>query len=234
MDIQTALDEFGLLQRRRHRGDRGQVNAAALGALGEYLIGYSGYEDSESITPEDLLEFLLEYYPAQEEPDPDVALNLLEVAGEFSLWLLERGERGTATFAADLERLRVDIPRVFEALVLLREYVRKDDLAPPVMAEEAGQLVGELGSGVDRVARLDQLDYTQAETDDYHVARVDEGALELASPTREALGIGPASPVTVPPAAAERLRTGDRIQAEIAPGPAGWELLEIFGIRPRP
>jgi hypothetical protein len=76
------------------------------------------------------------------------------------------------------------------------------------------------------------LDYTQAETDDYHIARVEEAALELTSPTREALGSGPATPVTVPSAAAERLRAGDRIQAEIAPGPAGWELLEVFGIRP--
>ncbi|HEU4754774.1 MAG TPA: hypothetical protein VFU47_16820 [Armatimonadota bacterium] len=234
MNLLTALDEFELLQRRRHRGEQGQLTAMALAALREYLVDYSAFEETEALSSEDLFEFLLEYYPAQEEPDPDVALVLLDAAGELALWLVERGDRQLAGFAGQVEHLRRELPRVLEALAILQEHARREDLPPPVLAsaEDDGQEIGEIGSGVNRVARLDQVDYDQAETDEYTVDRVEDGALRLSSAAREALGSGPAVPVRVPEQAAERLRPGDRIHAEIAPGPDGWELLEVFGVRP--
>ena len=234
MKLQTALDEYELLQRRRRRGDEGRLAAVALGALREYLQDYSGYEATEDITPRDLFQFLLDYYPSQEEPDPEVAAALLEATAGFARWLLERGERTLAPFAVAEERLREDLPRVLEALLELKEHTHRDDLAPPVeLEDEEGQEpVGALGSGVSRVARLDQVDYVAAQEEYYTVRSARGAALTLQSAEREALGEPPAEPVPVPAAAAERLRPGDIIHAEIAPGPEGWELLEVFGIRP--
>lgn len=234
MKLETALDEFGLLQRRRHRGDEGRQTVAALAALREYLLDYSAYGDSTEVTASDLFTFLLEYYPAEEEPDAEVAVNLLEVAAAFALWLVERGERALAPFAVAADRLRDDLPRVLEALALLKEHSRRDDLAPPVLLtdEEDEQPVGAAGSGVNRVMRLDQIDYAAAEEEYYTVRTVEGASITLHSAEREALGEGPAGPVPLPPRAAELLRANDIIHAEIAPGPQGWELLEVFGIRP--
>ena len=234
MKLDQALDEFGLEQRRRHRGEEGRRTAAALAALQEFLIDYSGFTETTEIQPADLLQFLLEYYPAEEEPTVEVALALLEVSAGFALWLTERGERQLAPFYAMRERLQRDLPRVLEALDLLKRHAHRDDLTMPMEVSEDGeeQPLGTLSSGAERVARLDQIDYTAAEQDYYRVARVTEGALVLRSEARDALGEGAAEPVTVPLEASERLRPGDIIHAEIAPGPAGWELLEVFGIRP--
>lgn len=267
MKLEQALDEYGLAERRRHRGERGRQVATALSALREFLLEYSGFADSQEVRPQDLMQFLLEYYPAEEEPVPEVALALLEVCSGFAVWLMERGERTLAPFAAQAEQLRADLPRVLGALDCLQQYAHRDDLAAPIEAElweeaesrhgeagepedgedgEAGEdrearaaraesrqaALATLSSGAERVARLDQIDYPSAQQDYYEIERVDESFLVLRSPVRSALGEGPAEPVPVPAAAAELLRTGDIIHAEIAPGPAGWELLEVFGIRP--
>lgn len=234
MKLDQALDEFGLEQRRRHRGEEGRQTAAALAALQEFLVDYSGFTETTEIQPSDLLQFLLEYYPAEEEPSVEVALALLDVSAGFALWLTERGERQLAPFYAMRERLQRDMPRVLEALELLKRYAHRDDLIAPVEVSEDGdeQPVGMLTSGAERVARLDQIDYTAAQQDYYRVARVTEGVLALDSEVRQVLNEGLAEPVAVPLEASERLRAGDIIHAEIAPGPAGWELLEVFGIRP--
>jgi hypothetical protein len=130
--------------------------------------------------------------------------------------------------------LKVDFPRVLGALELLREHGRRHDLAPPaaLVDEDEDEQVGAIGSGVNRVARLDQIDYPSAQQDYWTIARVEPTQLTLQSPQREALGEAPAEPVLVPAVAAGLLRSGDIIHCEIAPGPAGWELLEVFGIRP--
>lgn len=234
MKVSSALDEFDLQQRRLHRGEEGRLAATALLALREFLVDYSGYQDTTEISPKDLFTFLLDYYPSEEEPDPDVARSLLEVTGAFALWLVERRERGLAPFVAVEERLKQDLPRVLDALQLLREHTRRDDLTPPaeLLDEEGQEQVGAIGSGVNRVARLDQIDYPSAEQDYWTVQRVEDATIALQSPQREALSEPPASPVQVPEEAAKRLRAGDIIHCEIAPGPAGWELLEVFGIRP--
>ena len=58
------------------------------------------------------------------------------------------------------------------------------------------------------------------------------GTLSLQSSSREILREGVAAPVHVPGPAAALLRPGDILYAEIAPGPTGWEVLEVFGLRP--
>lgn len=234
MNLPSALEEFGLLQRRRRRGEEGQRAAAALAALREFLVDYSGFESTEDVSASDLMTFLLEYYPAEEELDAQVALALLDAAGGFALWLLERGERGLAPFAAREERLREDLPRVVEALALLKEHARREDIESSLTLDgaEGEAEIGSVGSGLSRVARLDEVDYAAAEDEYYTVRQSREGALELHSAERRALGEGPVGPVPVPARAVELLRAGDIIHAEVAPGPAGWELLEVFGIRP--
>src|SRR5688572_23349735 len=89
MDLTTALDEFELLERRRHRGEDAQLRALALAALREYLVDYAGLETTENVSPDDLFTFLLEYYPTQEEPDALAALALLQSCAGFAVWLME-------------------------------------------------------------------------------------------------------------------------------------------------
>lgn len=249
MKLETALDEYGLLERRRRRGEEGQRTALALGALREYLVDHSGIEETERLSSNDLFSFLMEYYPSQEEPDPAVGLALLEVSSGFAGWLLERGERSLADFARASGRLREDLPRVMEALALLQEHARRDDLGGtvPVSEEEEEGEVGEMTSGLDRVVSLDQMDYTAAQLDYFTLEQISSqqsaigsqsglpipnASLSLRSSSRDVLKEGVASPVRVPAQAAALLRPGDILYAEIAPGPAGWELLDVFGLRP--
>jgi hypothetical protein len=234
MTLSTALDEYELLQRRRHRGEAGQQTALALSALREYLVDDSGLETTEGVTSDHLFSFLLEYYPSQEEPEPVVALALLDASAGFARWLLERGERAVARFAGSEERLKQDLPRVMDALALLREYTGKDELRSSVEVSEEEETgpIGAMSSGLDRVVRLDQVDYLAAQMDYFTLRSVSDGSLSLEASSREILGEGPAEPVPVPPAVTALLRPGDILYAEIAPGPAGWELLEVFGIRP--
>lgn len=234
MKLETALDEYSLLLRRRHRGDDGRRTVTGLAALREYLMDYSGYDDTESVEPRDLFHFLLDYYPSQEEPDAEVAVALLEVTAGFAQWLVERGQRSLASVAAAEERLREDLPRVLSAYTVLRDHARRDDLSSTIELadEESGVELGTMEGGVNRTAHLDRIDYAAAEEEYFTVRSAGGGVLALQSAEREALGEVPAAPVLVPPAALELLRPGDIIHAEIAPGPAGWEILEVFGIRP--
>jgi hypothetical protein len=234
MKIEVALEEFGLQERRRGRGEVAAQTAAARGALREYLVDYAGYRDTTEITPRDLMDFLLDYYPSQEEPDAEVALALLGASAGLALWLVERGERDLALFAAREEDLRRDLPRVLGALSLLKDHARREDLETHLEAgpESDNGASATLGAGLDRVARLDEVRYAAAEEEYYTVTEVAELALSLQSAEREALGQPAAAPVAVPAAASELLRPGDIIHAEIAPGPVGWELLDVFGIRP--
>jgi hypothetical protein len=237
MKTDAALDAFDLLQRRKHRGPEGRLASTALSALREYLVEYSGTEDTERLTPRDLYEFLLEYYPDQEEPDPEVALSLMETVAAFARWLLERGERALTEFVASEDRLREALPRALEALALLKAHSRRDDLTTSIDVatgddeEDAGE-IGTMTAGAQRVARLDEIDYAAGEEDHFILRSVAPGALSLSSPQRETLGDAPLTPVRVPAEASGLLRVGDIIHAEIAPGPDGWELLEVFGIRP--
>ena len=234
MILEAALDEFELNQRRRYRGEEGHTNTLALAALREFLIEDTGHLETEEITPRDLYRFLFEYYPAQEDADPEVGEVLLEAVAALAEWLVERGERNLASVVARDAELHEDVPRILEAQSLLMAYARRDDLrAEAELTEEDGEeVVGGVTSGVDRVARLDQINYDEAQLEYFTVQRVTDAGLSLTSIEREALSEGAAEPVLVPPRTAELLRGGDIIHAEIAPGPAGWELLEVFGVRP--
>lgn len=236
MKLETALDEFGLLQRRRYRGDEAQLNALALSAVREYLLDYASLETTEALSQDDLFSFLLEYYPSQEEPETDVALKLLDVCSGFAKWLLERDERVLATFALAEERLRLDLPRVLDALVVLREHAHRDDVSNPIAVMNAEQDedngLGEMTGGLDRLMQLDEVDYDAAQMDYFTVESVGKTSLALQSSSREILQEGVADPVFVPARVSELLRPGDIVYAEIAPRKTGWEVLEVFGIRP--
>ncbi len=236
MTLEATLDEFELQQRRLHRGEEGRLATLGLAALREFLIDYSGYVETDEVTPHELYTFLLEYYPSEEEPDLPVALSLLDAAAGLARFLLERGQRSLVPFVEAERSLREDLARVLEARTLLIQHARKDDLRTEAELvdedDEEEQVLGSVSAGVDRVARLDQLDYAAAQVEYFTVARTSEDSLTLTSVEREALGEGTAEPVRVPARAAELLRSGDIIHAEIAPGPAGWELLEVFGVRP--
>lgn len=233
MKLIAAFDEFSLLLRRRHRGDEGRLTTAALAALREFLVDYSGFDDTREVMPRDLYTFLLDYYPSEEEVDVEVGLVLLETVADLALWLVERGDRALSPVVGARERLRVELPRILQAYDLLRAHTRRDDLEPEVaITDEDEEPRGAIGSGVNRVARLDEMNYAASETEYWTVQSVQPGALALQTAQREALSEPVLQPVQVPEAAASLITAGDIIHAEIAPGPAGWELLEVFGIRP--
>jgi hypothetical protein len=101
-----------------------------------------------------------------------------------------------------------------------------------VTDEEGNEELAQVETPYNRVARLDQIDYASAEEEYYSVDRIDENRIFLTSAERQALDQEPAGPLTLPLDAAGLLRRGDTIHAEIAPGSSGWELLEVFGVRP--
>lgn len=234
MNLNQALDEFDLLQRRRHRGEEARLAGSALAVLREFLVDHSGYLDTTEIRPADLYAFLLDYYPSEEEPDPQVALALLDAASGLARWLIEREERNLAPFAAAEFSLREDLPRVIRALRILKEHAHRDDFSGPgvVTDEEGEEELAHVETPFQRVARLDQIDYASAEEEYYSVDRIEENRVFLISAERQALGEDAAGPLTLPQEAVSLLRRGDTIHAEIAPGSAGWELLEVFGVRP--
>ena len=246
MKLEAALSEYGLQERRRTRGaenpQTSQVVAVALQALQEFLVEYSAFAETAEVTADSLFEFLLEYYPGQEDPDPDVAIALLEVVSGFSLWLLERGDRGTAAFARQQERLRVELPRALRAFTLLRDYAARDRISATIEAgpeDDIGTEQDEIeaatvaSSGLDHVVRLDEVRYEDAAQEYFRLVRLDGDGAWLTSSGREAMGEGLAGPLRLPEGAAALLRPGDIVHAEIAPATVGWELLEVFGVRPQ-
>jgi transcriptional regulator with XRE-family HTH domain len=236
LNLKTALDEYALLLRRRARDRDLARQEAALGALREYLSDYAGREETQELLPADLTHFLVEYYPSQEEPDAEVAATLLEVSADFGEWLLERGERSLRPFVAKRERLAADLRRTLEAFQILREDLSSRELETPTLLDgeedEQETPIGAIGTGLSRVADLHLIDYPSAEEERFRVLVAKPGALTLHSTARAVLGQAPAEPVRVPAGVAERLRPDDILHAEIAPGPEGWELLEVFGVRP--
>jgi len=234
LKLAAALDEYSLnLRRTRHGADRA-VAEAALAALREYLLDYCGHDELAGVTAEDLFAFLLDYSPAEEEPHPEQAAALLEAAAGFAAWVIDRGDRALAPFAAARGRLEEDLPRAAAAYLALRDHARRDDLSTPVEAapEEQPEAVATADSGLHRLARLDQIRYEEADNDRFTLVRVAPEGLTLTSPGRAVLGLGDAMPVRVPAEAAALLRSGDTLHAEIAPGPDGWELLDVFSVRP--
>ncbi len=244
MTLAELLTDHDLNIRRRHQGDDGRRLALAFAALREYLLEYAGLIETEQVTSAELFQFLLDYYPGQEEPETEVALALLDVAAGLSRRLLELGDRGTLLFAETEDLLRSELPRVIEALRLLREYTRRNDVRSEMglaMPAEEGEedeesIVAAATGGLDLVQDLEAVRFEEAQMDYFTVLRVDdseaEGRLALASSSREILGEGIADPVRVPTAAAKLIRANDILYAEIAPGRDGWELLGAFALRP--
>jgi hypothetical protein len=234
VELDTALNEYELLERRRKRGEEAQIAHLGMAALREYLLTFSELGETAELREDTLFEFLFDYYPREEDPEREVGAALLEVVAGFAQWLVEREVRSQARFVAATESLRKEVPRVLAALAALREHVSRDSLASGVEAElEGGEEPTAVAStGLDRVARLDQVDYDAAEEEYFHVRQITPAGLQLYSLEREALGEGLAGPVRLPVEAASLLRPGDIIRAEIAPAADGWELLEVFSVRP--
>ncbi|MBM3459163.1 MAG: hypothetical protein FJX77_11600 [Armatimonadetes bacterium] len=238
MTLQQALDEFELLQRRRLSGTDREITVTAVRALREYLLDHVGLEQAGELEDWNLYEFLLDYYPSQEQPELEPALFLLRTAAAFSRWLIERGERATAPFLEASDRLAADLPRTLRALELLQEHTRRDDLRSELDLEEPDEEgegshpLGVLSAGLDRVARPGELDYDRAEEDYFAIRDVGAGFFTLSSDSLLALGQESLGPVRAPEAATAELRPGDLFHAEVAPGRDGWQVIEVFGIRP--
>src|SRR5207249_1494230 len=84
-----------------------------------------------------------------------------------------------------------------------------------------------ISSGLNRVLRPEEIDYSQAREDYFRVEGAEQAAVTLQSPTGASLGEAPIGPVRVPPRAAQLLRPGDVLYVEVAPSRRGWEILEI-------
>jgi hypothetical protein len=236
MDLNESLDRFDAALRHRSRGDDLRQRLLALDAVRDYFGSYAALEDPLRLRADDLREFAFSMIHDGEADAAAVGL----VLGVLRDWLAslatELDPARRQELGATLAGLRQDVPRAMAAADLLRECVRQGDLSAAVdlVPEEDGERETPLASasaGLDRVARLDEVDYSRGEQDDWEIAAVGEADVTLRRPA--AAGDEPRlGPVPIPPAAAAQLRPGDILSAEIAPAGEDWELLDVQAVYP--
>lgn len=239
MKIDAALREFERSLRRRIQGDDRQIASLAIQALAEYLEQDCKVEVSEQLSSGHLIEFLLDYYPRQEQPEVIVGEVLLSTCEALCHWLVDRGERRTSPFLVIADRLHSDFPRSIRLFQALYESVDRGEMPDTVDVHlpgdedyEPGAQQALLSTGLDRVTDLGEVDYDRSEEEYYRIERIDPAGLMLWSREREALGEGTVGPLVVPAGALAELRVGDILHVEIAPAGETWRLLEVFRVRP--
>lgn len=237
MDLREAIEEFQQQFDVDVRTGERDTRVVALDLLLEFLGDYAALQQLEALTNGDLEEFFLDWYLRQPGVDAEFAVTLLDAVRAWLGWSDERYRMQHGAMFQDLyERLREDLPRILEAWTILAEgleQAQEDDAREAGLEELTPAATTSLiSSGLNRVLRPDEVDYSAAREDYFRIERVDETALVLQSPSGRELGEPPIEPVRVPEAVAERLRPGDQLYAEVAPGSAGWEILEVGRLLP--
>jgi len=235
METERSLDQFGEALRRNARGEELRELLAALHVLREYFLDYAELNTVEAIRPADLREFGRDWLIRSEEATAASAATALQaLEGWVAAFARYHEEPARSELAHVAAVLRREVPRALEVRDLLRAHLAGSDLgaAFELAAEEDEIPVGSASAGLDRIVQLEGVDFSQAEQDEWELIDFDaEGLMLRRLLTTE--GIEPlAGPVRVPPAAAALLRPGDILNLELAPGPQGWELLEVLGVYP--
>src|SRR5206468_956631 len=155
-----------------------------------------------------------------------VAVTLLDTVRGWLGWCdATYGCRLDETFAPLYDRLRVDLPRVLEAWQLIAGRLRRSRREEEAEAGLSGHgTVGEaslISSGINRVIRPEEIDYSAAREDYFRVEAVAEETVTLQSPTGGELGEAALGPVRVSRRVAGLLRVGDVLYVEVAPGRGG-------------
>jgi hypothetical protein len=232
MDLRESIEQYQQQFDVDVRSGERSEQVVALDLLIEFLGDYAALQQLEALTLTDLEEFFVDWYLRQPGVSAEFAVTLLDAVRAWLGWTDEayRMQHGEM-FQPLYERLREDLPRILEAWTTLAERLR---LAQEEEAIEAGledltpaATTSLISSGLNRVVRPDEVDYSAAREDYFRIVSVDEASLMLQSPSGSELGEAPVGPVRVPEAVAELLRVGDLLYVEVAPGPAGWEILEI-------
>jgi hypothetical protein len=237
MDLRESIEQYqGQFDVDVRSGERDE-RVVALDLLLEFLGDYAALQQLEALTLGDLEEFFLDWYLRQPGVDAEFAMTLLEAVRGWLGWTDELyGMAHGVVFQPLYERLREDLPRILEAWTILAEGLRQTQEEE---AREAGledmtpaATTTLISSGLSRVVRLEEVDYSAAREDYFRIESVGEASLMLQSPSGRELGEAPVGPVRVPEAVAELLHVGDMLYVEVAPGPAGWEILEIERVLP--
>jgi hypothetical protein len=242
MDIESAIRQYLVERKETAPREQLELEIAALARLQEYLTSDEALDTAQAVKAGDLLAFIRSWYRDGDGVTPASALQHVAAVAGFAAWLdrqfthLPSGPESASprpAIAPVLAPLEETLPRVARAAELLRQYARREDLAPQLelRTEDGGSPLGLLG-GATRVMRPAEIDYSRAEEDTFVVSRVDERSVTLVSPAREQLGEGAAEPVVVPAAVARLLREGDILHAEIAPASTEWEILHVETIYP--
>jgi hypothetical protein len=236
MEIETAIQQYLIALKERVPRERVEFELTVLARLQEYLEGDSALERAEAIQSSDLRDFIRDWYRAGEDVDREVVEHFVSAVLGWAEWLDTHLEArpGAPSRLSALAPLEEELPRTAEAWAIMQQHVRDAPLseAIPVEEEETGAALGTVTGGLTRVIQPEGVDYAAADEDTFQVLELADDRVLLQSPTRQALGEQPIPVVGVPSTAARLLRVGDILHAEIAPTPAGWELLHVESIYP--
>jgi hypothetical protein len=235
MEIETALQQYLIGLKETAPQDQVEFDLAVLARLQEYLLAGGAPDEAESVSAAELLGFIRNWYREGEDVSPEVAQSLVKAIVGWARWLDDRpGSASAARRAPSLAPLVQQLPRALRAAEELRRHARREDLGEAIPVEEAagGSPLGTISSGLTRVVRPAEIDYSRAEEDTFELVELGERSMALLSPIRAQLNEGPASPVNIPVRASRLLRVGDLLHLEIAPCAAGWEILNVEAVYP--
>jgi hypothetical protein len=232
MDLHESIEQYQQQFMREEHDPKHELRSAALALLEEFLGDYASLETLEALSVEDLEEFFIDWYLRRPGAQAAVAVALLDTVRGWLGWCdATYGCRLDEAFAPLCDRLRVDLPRILEAWQVIAERLRRSRHEEEAEAGLAG--LGSRGgpslisSGINRVIRPAEIDYSNAHEDYFCVEAVTEESVTLQSPTGQELGEEAIGPVRVPKRAAALLRAGDVLYVEVAPGQGAWEILEV-------
>jgi hypothetical protein len=237
MDLRESIEQYRQELEAAAESPEPDARTVALELLQEFLGDYASLQTRDALSAADLEEFFVDWYLRRPGAEATFAVTLLETVRDWLEWSDREALPGLSDrFQPLYERLREDLPRVLEAWEILAQELRQ---AQADEAEEAGledlpalPSAGLVSSGLNRIIRPEEIDYSAAREDYFRIETVEESSLTLQSPTGAELGEGAIGPVPVPERVAELLRAGDILYAEVAPGRQGWEILEIAQVLP--
>ncbi|MBI3910965.1 MAG: hypothetical protein HY320_08535 [Armatimonadetes bacterium] len=235
LNLDAALEAFGRELPGRRTAKERRAGGMAVAVLREFLVDYAGLGAAEELRAADVQELMLDSILRDPDATPAAAAELAATLAQFAVWAARQPGFCVADEVPPLiERLRDDVPRVLTAASALQAgLVGEGETGGAIeITDEKGIVLGSLAAGVGRILRPRTIDYRRSEEDWFLVERIEGDQLTLQSVTGGYLGEGARGPVPVPAEAAEALRPGDVLLAEIAPAGDGWELINLVAAYP--
>lgn len=231
--LQESLDRIENRYRRTLSAEEREPLIAALQVVREEIR--IGEDESTGELSARLWWLLSRWLPAQGEQTRPMTELLTRVAMDLAEELYERGEPGIDRLLEQRHEMEADLLRAADAAELLAAQCAVDDEDLIAGAVSAGDVT--LSSGLSSLIDLPGLRLEEAIHDEWVVQSLDREAegisLALQSEPQRLLGEPAIVLAGLPERLADRLRPGDKIDAEVAPSGAGWRLLAMFAVIPR-